>query len=112
MQFEGSTIHPYVFYYIHRNLEPRLISEVEINTSSNLSIFKSLKNRLWSLNLSIRASIKTEEKRISCDSYLMISAKLSVELEKKDDFCVENEIKKEVVELCSKFPIYNHLIEN
>ena len=25
MQFEGSTIHPYVFYYIHRNLEPRLI---------------------------------------------------------------------------------------
>jgi glycine hydroxymethyltransferase len=25
---------------------------------------------------------------------------------------VENEVKKEVIELCSKFPIYNHLIEN
>jgi glycine hydroxymethyltransferase len=30
----------------------------------------------------------------------------------KDNSIVENEIKKEVVELCSKFPIYNHLIEN
>jgi len=42
-----------------------LISEVESNTSSDLSILKSLKNRLWSLNLSIRASITTEEKRIA-----------------------------------------------
>lgn len=25
---------------------------------------------------------------------------------------VENEVRKEVVELCSKFPIYNHLIKN
>ena len=27
-----------------------------------------------------------------------------------DNSVVENEVKKEVVDLCSKFPIYNHLI--
>ena len=43
----------------------QLISEVESNTSSDLSILKSLKNRLWNLNLSIRPAIKTEEKRIA-----------------------------------------------
>ena len=29
-----------------------------------------------------------------------------------DNSKVENEVRKEVVELCSKFPIYNHLIKN
>ena len=29
-----------------------------------------------------------------------------------DNTKIENEVKKEVVELCSKFPIYNHLIKN
>jgi len=28
----------------------------------------------------------------------------------KDNKAIENEVKKEVVELCSRFPIYNHLI--
>ncbi len=31
---------------------------------------------------------------------------------KDDNSKVENEVKKEVIELCSKFPIYNHLIKN
>jgi len=30
---------------------------------------------------------------------------------KQDNSNVENEVRKEVVELCSKFPIYNHLIK-
>jgi len=29
-----------------------------------------------------------------------------------DNSIVENEVKKEVIELCSKYPIYNHLIKN
>ena len=29
-----------------------------------------------------------------------------------DNSKVENEVKKEVVELCSNFPIYNHLVKN
>ena len=29
-----------------------------------------------------------------------------------DNSKIENEVKKEVVELCSKFPIYNHLLKN
>ena len=54
MQFEGSTIHPYVFYYIHRNLEPRLISEVEIGEQIDLKKFykdnQSLVNNLKTSN--------------------------------------------------------------
>ena len=30
----------------------------------------------------------------------------------EDNNKVEKEVQKEVVELCSKFPIYNHLTEN
>ena len=29
-----------------------------------------------------------------------------------DNSKIENKIKKEVIELCSKFPIYNHLFKN
>ena len=30
----------------------------------------------------------------------------------EDNSKIENEVRKEVVKLCSKFPIYNHLIKN
>jgi glycine hydroxymethyltransferase len=30
----------------------------------------------------------------------------------QDNSKIETEVKKEVVALCSKFPIYNHLVEN
>ena len=30
----------------------------------------------------------------------------------QDNSKIEKEVKKEVVALCSKFPIYNHLVEN
>ena len=30
----------------------------------------------------------------------------------EDNGKIESEIKKEVIELCSKFPIYNHLMKN
>ena len=30
----------------------------------------------------------------------------------KDNSEVENEVRNEVIDLCSKFPIYNHLIES
>ena len=30
----------------------------------------------------------------------------------EDNSKTENEVKKEVIELCSKFPIYNHLVKN
>jgi glycine hydroxymethyltransferase len=30
----------------------------------------------------------------------------------QDNNKIETEVKKEVIALCSKFPIYNHLIEN
>ena len=29
-----------------------------------------------------------------------------------DNTKIESEVKKEVIELCSKFPIYNHLVKN
>ena len=30
----------------------------------------------------------------------------------EDNSIIESEVKKEVITLCSKFPIYNHLTEN
>ena len=30
----------------------------------------------------------------------------------EDNGKIESEIKKEVIDLCSKFPIYNHLVKN
>ena len=39
MQFEGNIIHPYVFYYIQRNLHDRYVSEVDIGEQIDLNKF-------------------------------------------------------------------------
>ena len=36
----------------------------------------------------------------------------SLSKNQEDNSKIESEVRKEVIELCSKFPIYNHLKEN
>jgi len=36
----------------------------------------------------------------------------SLSKNQEDNGKIESEVRKEVIELCSKFPIYNHLKEN